>query len=58
VLYDIDIEAKRKADELGIELRRIEMPNTAPLLIAALADIVTKAMQGIEDGFRFETKAS
>ncbi|MCX7967802.1 MAG: ferrochelatase, partial [Armatimonadetes bacterium] len=28
VLYDIDIEAKRKAGELGIELRRIEMPNT------------------------------
>ncbi|MFN3422266.1 MAG: ferrochelatase [Armatimonadota bacterium] len=58
VLYDIDIEAKQKANELGIELRRIEMPNTEPLLIAALADIVTKAMQGIEDGFRFEVEVS
>ncbi len=58
VLYDIDIEAKQKANELGIELRRIEMPNTAPLLIAALAEIVTKAMQGIEDGFRFETNVA
>lgn len=55
VLYDIDIEAKRKAQELGMELRRIEMPNTEPLLVAALADIVVKAMQDIEDGFRFET---
>ncbi len=54
VLYDIDIEAKQKAHELGIEFRRIEMPNKEPLLIAALADIVMKATQGIEDGFRFE----
>jgi len=56
VLYDIDIEAQQKAHELGIELRRIEMPNTDPLLIAALADIATKAMQGIEDGFRLSTQ--
>lgn len=54
VLYDIDIEAKKKAHELGMELRRIEMPNTEPLLIAALTDIVIKAMQGVEDGFKFE----
>ncbi len=51
VLYDIDIEAQQKAKELGVHLRRIEMPNTDPLLIAALADIVRKAFQGIEDGF-------
>lgn len=56
VLYDIDIEAQQKARELGMELRRIEMPNTDPLLIAALTDIVTKAMQGVEDGFRLETE--
>jgi len=54
VLYDIDIEAKRRAEELGMELKRIEMPNTDPLLIAALADIAVKAMQGIEDGFKME----
>jgi len=54
VLYDIDIEAKRRAEELGMELRRTEMPNTDPLLIAALADITTKALQGIEDGFKLE----
>jgi len=54
VLYDIDIEAKRKAEELGMELRRTEMPNTDPLLITALADITTKAMRGTEDGFKLE----
>jgi ferrochelatase len=54
VLYDIDIEAKRRAEELGMELWRTEMPNTDPLLIAALADITTKALQGIEDGFKLE----
>ncbi|MGQ9520666.1 MAG: ferrochelatase [Candidatus Fervidibacter sp.] len=51
VLYDIDIEAKEKARELDIVLRRIEMPNTDPLLITALFDISVKAMQGREDGF-------
>ncbi|MCS7264877.1 MAG: ferrochelatase [Armatimonadetes bacterium] len=54
VLYDIDIEAKHKAEELGMELRRIEMPNTDPLLISALADIAVKAMKGLEDGFKME----
>jgi hypothetical protein len=37
-----------------MELWRTEMPNTDPLLIAALADITTKALQGIEDGFKLE----
>lgn len=54
VLYDIDIEAKQRAQELGVELRRIEMPNTDPLLISALTDITLKALQGIEDGFKLD----
>jgi len=58
VLYDIDIEAQEKAQELGIKLRRIEMPNTDPLLISALADIAQKAMSGVEDGFRLAFKAA
>lgn len=53
VLYDIDFEAQQKARELGIKMRRMAMPNTDPVLISALADIAAKAMQGIEDGFRF-----
>lgn len=51
VLYDVDIEAQGKAQSLGIVMRRIEMPNTDPLLIAALADMVVKAMLGREEGF-------
>jgi ferrochelatase len=58
VLYDIDMEAQEKAQELGIKLRRIEMPNTDPLLISALADIAQKAMSGVEDGFRLARKAA
>jgi ferrochelatase len=58
VLYDIDMEAQEKARELGIKLRRIEMPNTDPLLISALADIAQKAMSGVEDGFRLARKAA
>ncbi|MDT7896865.1 MAG: ferrochelatase [Armatimonadota bacterium] len=58
VLYDIDIEATEKAQKLGIKLRRIEMPNTDPLLIGALADIAQKAMSGVEDGFRLARKAA
>jgi len=53
VLYDIDIEARQKAEALGIELLRIEMPNADPLLIAALADIAVNAFDGRESGFRF-----
>lgn len=43
VLYDIDREAKQKASELGMHLRRIEMPNADPAFIRVLADIVTDA---------------
>ncbi len=53
VLYDIDIEARQKAKALGMMLRRIEMPNTDPLLVQALADIVVCALHGRENGFRF-----
>jgi protoheme ferro-lyase len=52
------MEAQEKARELGIKLRRIEMPNTDPLLISALADIAQKAMSGVEDGFRLARKAA
>ena len=40
VLYDIDVEAARRARELGIEMRRIESPNATPRLIEALEDVV------------------
>lgn len=42
-LYDIDIELKAQADELGVALRRTESLNDSPDFIAALADIVLSA---------------
>jgi ferrochelatase len=40
VLYDIDIEAKRHAAPLGIELRRTASFNDRPVFLDALAEIV------------------
>ncbi|XID95501.1 ferrochelatase [Paenibacillaceae bacterium WGS1546] len=40
VLYDIDIEAKRFAEEKGIRLERIRMLNDDPQYMAVLADSV------------------
>ena len=44
IRWDLDHEAKDKADELGMTLERIEMPNAEPAFIAALAGIVRRAL--------------
>ena len=41
ILFDIDIEAIEKAEELGLNLARVEMPNDAPGFIDTLFDLVT-----------------
>ena len=41
VLYDIDYEARRKADEVGITLRRMRMPNDDPAFVDVLASVVS-----------------
>ena len=43
VLYDIDHEARRKADAEGVTLRRVRMPNDDPAFIEVLASVVTGA---------------
>jgi ferrochelatase len=43
VLYDLDIEAKRKAEELGITLHRVPTLGTHPAFIRALAESVERA---------------
>jgi ferrochelatase len=43
ILYDIDIQARRFAQERGLELARSESLNTAPRFIATLADLVRTA---------------
>lgn len=40
VLYDVDIEAKGVADELGVAFVRTASPNADPAFIAALAGVV------------------
>jgi protoporphyrin/coproporphyrin ferrochelatase len=40
VLYDIDLEAKQKAAELGMILERTPLPNATPALIRTLVAIV------------------
>jgi ferrochelatase len=45
-LYDLDIEAKTWAQELGLEFARVSALNTAPALIAALAAVARRALFG------------
>jgi ferrochelatase len=37
ILYDLDIAARKQCEEYGIAYKRIELPNTDPLFIEALA---------------------
>lgn len=53
VQYDIDYEARRKADELGMTLRRTPMPNATREFIETLAAVVARA----ESGARTPTSA-
>jgi protoporphyrin/coproporphyrin ferrochelatase len=43
ILWDLDVEARDKAAELGLELDRIESLNADPAFVRALADLVEKA---------------
>lgn len=45
ILYDLDIEARDRAAELGIELVRTVLPNDAPELVEALAGAVRESLQ-------------
>ena len=43
IRWDLDIEAKERATELGLRCERIEMPNADPAFIRVLAGIVRRA---------------
>jgi ferrochelatase len=45
IRWDIDIEAKEKAAELGMRLERVQMPNDDPRFVAGLAQIVEDALR-------------
>ena len=44
IRWDLDHEAARKARELGLQFRRIEMPNAEPRFVAVLAALVRRAL--------------
>jgi ferrochelatase len=44
IRWDLDVEARDKADALGLRLERIEMPNADPAFIRVLAGIVERAL--------------
>ena len=44
IRWDLDVEARDKAAELGLRLERIEMPNADPAFVRALAGIVRRAL--------------
>jgi len=44
IRWDLDVEAARRAAELGMTLERIEMPNADPELVRTLAGIVRRAL--------------
>jgi len=44
IRWDLDVEAREKAAELGLQLDRIEMPNDDPAFVRTLAGIVRRAL--------------
>jgi protoporphyrin/coproporphyrin ferrochelatase len=40
ILYDLDVAAAEEAEEAGIAFHRIELPNTQPAFVRALAEVV------------------
>ena len=47
ILYDIDIAAGEEATEAGITMHRIELPNTQPAFIRALAAVVERERDAV-----------
>jgi protoporphyrin/coproporphyrin ferrochelatase len=50
VLYDLDIEAKQRADELGIRVWRAPTPASHPAFIGELANAVASALTRLREG--------
>ena len=45
IRWDIDVEAREHAAELGLGLERIEMPNADPAFVRTLATVVRRALR-------------
>jgi ferrochelatase len=44
IRWDLDTEAREKAQELGLDLARIDMPNADTTFVRVLASIVRRAL--------------
>ena len=42
ILYDIDVAARHEAEDAGLRFHRIDLPNTSPVFIRALAEVVER----------------
>jgi len=49
ILYDIDIEAKQRARELGMTLERTELPNASADFVSMLAGVVLSARLDVRE---------
>ena len=48
ILYDIDVAAREEAEAAGLKFHRIELMNTSPDFIAALAAVVSRELRRAE----------
>ena len=49
MLYDLDIEAKKLADDLGVKLVRASCPNDYPTFIRMIAQVIESKLKAAED---------
>ena len=49
VLYDLDIEAKKIADGLGVNMIRAGCPNDHPTFVRMMADVIKARMNSVEN---------
>jgi ferrochelatase len=49
VLYDLDIEAKKIAEDHGMRFLRASCPNDHPIFIHMMADVIERKLKTAED---------
>ena len=48
ILYDIDVAAREEAEAAGLHFHRVDLPNTSPRFIQALAEVVERESPTLE----------
>ena len=46
VIYDLDVEAKKLAQEIGLNLRRAATAGTHPLFVKMIRELIMERMNG------------